>query len=178
LGLYAIFITLFAYRIFFYDVTEDDLSPLLWVVMGAAAISTNAGSMLVLTPSSVPFLVSMRPFIEGVTLAMWGWASWWIPLLVLFGVWKHAVRGAPLRYTPMLWSLVFPLGMYALASLRLSLAAEFEPLRRVSDAMVWVALAVWGVTFLGMIGSGVQDFRGCLRAPGASDRPGLTPLSD
>lgn len=178
LGLYAIFITLFAYRIFFFDVTEDDLSPLLWVVMGAAAISTNAGSMLVLTPSSVPFLVSMRPFIEGVTLAMWGWASWWIPLLVLFGVWKHAVRGAPLRYTPMLWSLVFPLGMYALASLRLSLAAEFEPLRRVSDAMVWVALAVWGVTFLGMIGSGVQDFRGFLRAPGASDRPRLTPLSD
>ena len=152
LGFYGIFITLFAYRIFFFDVGEEDLTPLLWVVMGAAAISTNAGSMLVLTPNPVPFLISMRPFIEGVTLAMWGWATWWIPLLVIFGFWKHAVRRAPLRYTPMLWSLVFPLGMYALASYRLSLAAGFPPLRVVADVMIWVALAAWGASFLGMAG--------------------------
>lgn len=49
----------------------------------------------------------------------------------------------PLTYTPALWSLVFPLGMYALASLRLSLAADFPPLRAVSHGMVWVALAAW-----------------------------------
>ena len=126
--------------------------------MGAAAISTNAGSMLVLTPNPVPFLMAMRPFIEGVTLAMWGWATWWIPLLVVFGLWKHAVRRVPLRYTPMLWSLVFPLGMYALASLRLSLAAEFAPLRHVADAMIWVALAVWAITFLGMATAIVRGF--------------------
>jgi tellurite resistance protein TehA-like permease len=160
LGLYGIFITLFAYRIFFFDIGHDDLTPLLWVVMGAAAISTNAGSMLVLTANPVPFLVSMRPFIEGVTLAMWGWATWWIPLLVIFGVWKHGVRRVPVRYTPMLWSLVFPLGMYALASLRLSLAAEFAPLRRVADTMIWVALAVWGATFLGMAARIVRGFAG------------------
>jgi tellurite resistance protein TehA-like permease len=158
LGLYAIFITLFAYRIFFFDVGHDDLTPLLWVVMGAAAISANAGSMLVLTANPVPFLLSMRPFIEGVTLAMWGWATWWIPLLVIFGVWKHGVGRVPVRYTPMLWSLVFPLGMYALASLRLSLAAEFTPLRRVADAMIWVALAAWAVAFLSMTARIVRGF--------------------
>ena len=32
----------------------------------------------------------------------------------------------PLACTPALWSLVFPLGMYALASLRPSLAADFR----------------------------------------------------
>ena len=159
LGLYAIFITLFAYRIFFFDIGPDDLTPLLWVVMGAAAISTNAGSTLVMTPNPVPFLVSMRPFIEGVTLAMWAWATWWIPLLVVFGVWKHGLRRVPIRYTPMLWSLVFPLGMYALASLRLSLAAEFSPLRRIADIMIWVALAVWGATFLGMAARIVRGSR-------------------
>lgn len=175
LGLYGIFVTLFAYRIFFFDVTEEDLTPLLWVVMGAAAISTNAGSMLVLTPNPVAFLVSMRPFIDGVTLAMWGWATWWIPLLVLFGLWKHAVRRAPLRYTPMLWSLVFPLGMYALASLRLSLAAEFAPLRRIADAMVWVALAAWALTFLAMIAAIARDLRAGAKLPAA---PRLRPVSD
>jgi tellurite resistance protein TehA-like permease len=150
LALYGIFITLFAYRIFFFDVQPEDITPLLWVVMGAAAISTNAGSTLILTGSGIPFLLSMRPFIDGVTLIMWIWATWWIPLLLLFGIWKHGVCRVPLTYTPMFWSLVFPLGMYALASLRLSLAADFPPLRSISQAMVWVALATWAATACGL----------------------------
>ena len=56
IGLYGIFIVLFAHRIFFLDVGPDDITPLLWVVMGAAAISTNAGSTLILTESGMPFL--------------------------------------------------------------------------------------------------------------------------
>jgi tellurite resistance protein TehA-like permease len=70
--------------------------------------------------------------------------------LVLFGIWKHGVRRAPITYTPMLWSLVFPLGMYALASLRLSLAADFAPLRVISGAMVWVAFSAWVLTAVGL----------------------------
>jgi tellurite resistance protein TehA-like permease len=159
LGLYGIFVTLFAYRIFFFDVEPDDLTPLLWVVMGAAAITTNAGSTLILTNSGMAFLHTMRPFIDGITLIMWAWATWWIPLLLLFGVWKHVVCRIPLEYTPMLWSLVFPLGMYAVASLRLSLAAEFPLLRSVSQAMVWVALAAWAATAGGLITSSWRSLR-------------------
>jgi tellurite resistance protein TehA-like permease len=81
---------------------------------------------------------------------MWAWGTWWIPLLVLFGIWKHGVCRVPLSYTPMLWSLVFPLGMYALASLRLSLASDFPPLRSVSLTMVWVALGAWAATAMGL----------------------------
>jgi len=150
LGLYAIFIVLFAHRIFFVDVTPDDITPLLWVVMGAAAIATNAGSALILSDTHMPFLASMRPFIDGVTLILWAWATWWIPLLLLFGIWKHGVCRVPLAYTPMLWSLVFPLGMYALASLRLSLAADFPPLALLSRGMVWIALAAWIATAVGL----------------------------
>jgi tellurite resistance protein TehA-like permease len=150
LALYGIFITLFCQRIFFFEFDPDDITPLLWVVMGAAAISTNAGSTLILSETALPFLRSMRPFIDGVTLIMWAWGTWWIPLLVLFGIWKHGVCRVPLSYTPMLWSLVFPLGMYALASLKLSLASDFPPLRSVSLTMVWVALAAWMATALGL----------------------------
>jgi tellurite resistance protein TehA-like permease len=96
------------------------------------------------------FLDSIRPFVDGMTLVMWAWGTWWIPLLVLFGFWKHVVRRASFSYTPLFWSLVFPLGMYALASLRLSLAAEFAPLRTVSAIMIWVALAAWAATAAGM----------------------------
>lgn len=159
LGLYAIFITLFAYRIFFFDIGPDDITPLLWVVMGAAAISTNAGSTLILTDSGLPFLQAMRPFMDGVTLIMWAWATWWIPLLLLFGIWKHGICRVPITYTPMLWSLVFPLGMYSLASLRLSLAADFAPLRMVSQTMVWISVAVWAATFAGLLVATSRSFR-------------------
>ena len=162
LGLYGIFIALFAYRLFFFDVGPDDITPLLWVVMGAAAISTNAGSVLIAAESGMTFLQAMRPFIDGVTLSMWAWATWWIPLLVFLGIWKHGVRQVPLTYTPMLWSLVFPLGMYALASQRLSLAADFPPLSGISHVMVWVALAAWAATAAGLIAASwksVRDFK-------------------
>src|ERR1035437_5751592 len=152
-------LTLFAYRIFFFDVEPDDITPLLWVVMGAAAITANAGSTLILTESGMSFLHSMRPFIDGVTLIMWAWATWWIPLLLLFGIWKHGICRVPLTYTPMFWSLVFPLGMYALASLRLSLAADFPPLRAISYSMVWVALAAWVATSAGLAIASWQSFR-------------------
>ena len=127
--------------------------------MGAAAISANAGSTLILTDSGMPFLQAMRSFIDGVTLIMWTWATWWIPLLLLFGIWKHVVCRAALAYTPMLWSVVFPLGMYALASLRLSLAADFPPLGIISRTMVWIALAVWAATAAGLFTSSWRSFR-------------------
>src|SRR5262249_12500072 len=137
----------------------EDITPLLWVVMGAAAISTNAGSTLIATDSGLAFLQTMRPFIDGVTLIMWAWATWWIPLLLLLGLWKHGVRRVQLTYTPMLWSIVFPLGMYALASLRLSLAADFPPLRAISHAMLWIALVTWATTFAALAFACRQSLR-------------------
>jgi tellurite resistance protein TehA-like permease len=119
--------------------------------MGAAAISTNAGSTLVASNGGLPFLLSIRPFIDGVTLAMWAWATWWIPLLLLLGVWKHGAHRVPLRYTTALWSVVFPLGMYAVASHRLSLVAEVPALQSMSRVMAWIALAAWSATGIGLV---------------------------
>jgi tellurite resistance protein TehA-like permease len=160
LALYGIFVTLFASRIFFLDFEPEDITPLLWVVMGAAAISTNAGSTLILTDTGLEFLHSMRSFIDGVTLILWAWATWWIPLLILLGIWKHGVCRIPITYAPTLWSLVFPLGMYALATLRLSLAGDFPPLALLSRTMVWVALAVWVATAFGLVLSSWRGYRG------------------
>jgi tellurite resistance protein TehA-like permease len=65
----------------------------------------------------------------------------------------------PLTYSPMLWSLVFPLGMYALASLRVSLTADFPPLSALAQAMAWVALATWLATGAGLIVTSWRSFR-------------------
>lgn len=145
--LYGIFITLFSYRLFFLRVETDDVTPLLWVVMGASAIGANAGSMLILSHPPMPFLLTMRPFVDGVTLILWAWATWWIPLLVVLGFWKHAIRRVRFSYHPMYWSLVFPLGMYTLTTYRLSLATDFPPLQWIPRTMLWVALGTWVLTF-------------------------------
>ena len=70
--------------------------------------------------------------IGGVTLATWAWATWWIPLLLLLGLWKHGIHRRSIGYTPMLWSIVFPLGMYAAATLRLSEVAAVPALGSLS----------------------------------------------
>lgn len=164
LGLYGLFIVLFAHRVFFFDVKPDDITPLLWVIMGAAAISTNAGAVLSLTESGMPFLETIRPLVDGITLFMWAWGTWWIPLLCLFGIWKHGICRVPMTYSPMLWSLVFPLGMYALASLRFSLVTDFPPLHNISRVMVWVALAAWAATAAALILASWRSFSALARS--------------
>ncbi len=159
IALYGIFVTLFAYRIFFLRVDPSEMNPLFWVVMGAAAIATNAGSTLILTEPDLSFLVAMRPFVNGTTLILWAWATWWIPLLVVFGIWRHAVRHYPLEYAPQYWSLVFPLGMYAVATYKLSLASDFRPIRVFSEIMVWCALVAWLLTSAGLARWGLRRYR-------------------
>lgn len=159
LVLYGIFVTLLSYRIFFSALEPDDVAPPLWVVMGAAAISVNAGSLLVAGSGGTPFLHAMQPFLDGVTLAMCAWATWWIPLLLLLGVWKHLVRRVPIDYTPMLWSIVFPLGMYSAATLRLSRVSDAPALESWSRIMIWVALAAWAATLAGLIVASLRSAR-------------------
>lgn len=148
---YGIFVTLFCHRIFFLTLKPQDISPLLWVVMGAGAISANAGTSLIAADARLPFLVAQKPFIDGVTMICWAWATWWVPMLAIFGIWKHLVNRVPMRYEPVMWSMVFPLGMYAVASARLGLAADFPPLYGISRLMIWVAMAVWLVVMAGLV---------------------------
>ena len=151
LFLYGIFVTLFCYRIFFLEMHDEDYTPLMWVIMGAAAISANAGSSLALTDPILPILASFHPIVDAVSLLCWTWATWWIPLLVAIGYWKHFIRHIPLRYNPMQWNIVFPLGMYSVTSFRLTLAAEFEPLYWISSIAMWAALILWCAVMIGLL---------------------------
>lgn len=157
--LYGIFVTLFSYRIFFTRVQPTDMTPLFWVIMGAAAIATNAGSALIVARPTVRFLEAMHPFVDGATLILWSWATWWIPLLVIFGFWRHVVRREPLAYHPAYWSLVFPLGMYTVATFRLSTASQYAPLENISRVMVWVAFGAWLVVMAGLLRSARRTLR-------------------
>jgi tellurite resistance protein TehA-like permease len=149
--LYGIFVTLFSYRIFFKPVDVKDMDPLFWVVMGAAAIASNAGSIMLANDPGLEFLTVMQPFVEGATLILWAWATWLIPLFVGLGFWRHFVKHQPFEYSPKYWSLVFPLGMYSVATMRLSYVSDFTPIERFSAVMVWVAAFAWSLVMIGLL---------------------------
>jgi tellurite resistance protein TehA-like permease len=150
--LYLWIISLIFYRYTFFTMVPSDLAPPYWINMGAAAISTLAGTMLIASSANSPVLVSVLPFVRGLTLMWWATATWWIPMLLVLGLWRHIYRRFPLRYDPLYWGAVFPLGMYTAATARLVRAIDAPYLWFIPQASVFVALVAWTAVFAGMIG--------------------------
>ncbi|MGB6535104.1 MAG: tellurite resistance/C4-dicarboxylate transporter family protein [Xanthobacteraceae bacterium] len=157
--LYAILIVLLCQRFFFSQFGPDQVGAPLWIVMGAAAITVNAGTILILDGGATSFLRALDPFLSGATLGAWAWATWWIPLLLLLGVWKHGLHGRSMRYTPIFWSIVFPLGMYSAATLRLASVTATPLLGSLASAMTWIALAAWCATAFAFIAAALRNAR-------------------
>jgi tellurite resistance protein TehA-like permease len=151
--LYIWIIGLIFYRYTFFTMNPSDLAPPYWINMGAAAISTLAGANLALAASHAPLLQTVLPFIRGLTVMWWATATWWIPMLVSLGIWRHVFRKFPLRYDPLYWGAVFPLGMYTVATIRLSAAIDAPFLMAIPRATLWVALAAWALVAAGLLSS-------------------------
>jgi len=162
--LYALLMSLIFYRIMFLPLSPTDLSPPYWINMGAMAISTLAGTLLLQQSHAWPLLQTVQPFVQGVTLLFWAGGSWWIPLLLVLGVWRHGLQRHPLRYEGLYWAMVFPLGMYAMATHHLALALEQAWLEPLARAFMWVALGAWTLAALGLLGALSQALRRPARA--------------
>src|SRR5262249_29222347 len=80
----------------------------------------------------------------------WATATWWLPLLLMLGAWRHGVKRYPLTYDHGYWGAVFPLGMYAVCTLRLAREFGLLFLAPLGEAFAWVSLAAWVATALGL----------------------------
>jgi tellurite resistance protein TehA-like permease len=147
--LYIWLISLIFYRYTFFTMSPADLAPPYWINMGAVAISTLAGALLIDAAPQLPLLADLLPFLKGMTLLFWSTATWWIPMLVILGVWRHVIRRFPLRYDPLYWGAVFPLGMYTVSTFRMARAIEVPWLLGIPRLFVFVALLAWAIAIMG-----------------------------
>jgi tellurite resistance protein TehA-like permease len=153
--IYLIFIAMIMYRFFFFKISTKDLTPPYWINMGAMAITTLAGARLVLYPHSTTFLQFIEPFVEGTTFVLWVWGTWWIPWLIMIGVGKYVLLKERFQYSPALWSMVFPLGMYTCACKMVGSIHGLGLILHMVPTELYIALTGWTVVsasfFYGMI---------------------------
>ena len=148
--LYVVLISLIFYRYCFEPIDEFTMTPPYWINMGAMAISTLAGTTLIsVTTNNVA--LQILPFVKGVTLLFWATATWWIPLLTLLGFWRHVMRRTSFQYDLRYWSIVFPLGMYSVASFEMYRWLGMTCFYVVAASFAAFALLAWLITSIGLV---------------------------
>jgi tellurite resistance protein TehA-like permease len=137
-------------RLMLYELGPADLTPPYWVAMGALAITVLAGARIV-EMADAPMVAVTRGLIAGLAVVFWAFATWLIPVLVAAGWWRHVRRRVPLRYDATLWSIIFPLGMYAVAGIYLGGADRLPVVEAVGRSELWVAFVACVLVFVAMI---------------------------
>ena len=157
---YLIVMTMVFLRWTFQELEPTEADPPAWIAAGAVAITVLAGSNLLAAKGLSSRIDRLAPFLEGMVTLAWATATFWFPLMIAIGVWRHIVRRMPLRYHPSYWSLVFPLGMYAASTFTLRVALQLQALEWLPTVALVVALTAWGATAAGLLHLGVTTIIG------------------
>ncbi|CAB4700619.1 unannotated protein [freshwater metagenome] len=149
--LYFIVVTMLFQRWSFLVVNPEDAQPPSWIAAGAVAITVLAGSTLLGTAELVPRFERLASFLEGMITLAWATSTFWLPVMVGIGVWRHLIRRVPFSYHPSYWAMVFPLGMYGVATYKMISVLDLDSLSVVPQAALIVALLAWVAVFTGML---------------------------
>lgn len=167
--LYLIVVILVTYRLLFRPLSPEDWTGPYWICMGAVAITTLAGSNMLLHLNMGDLAAATLV----ITYLAWAIGAWWIPIQLYLDVWKfyrlNISGDRPLWitlfpwfrlgfgdeqyhfYEPPSWGRVFPMGMFTAATIALSTASGFNTLYNIPALWGWFALVVWSLTFVGTL---------------------------
>jgi len=143
LVLYLLLVSLILLRWLTVEMTPATLSPPYWILLGATGITALAGTDILDLPATHPAVHVIAGFVKGVCFVFWSFGTWWIPLLIVLGFWRHVLRRWPLRYESALWAVVFPIGMYSVATLTFGKAVGLSFMAPLGRTALWVAFAAW-----------------------------------
>jgi len=155
--LYVSLISLIFYRSIFLPMTPQEYTSPYWINMGAVAISTLAGTQLILHGLDIGFVVEMMPFIKGLTLLFWATAFSWIPQLVILGCWRYLYKKIPFQYSPMDWGMEFPLGMFTVSTYMLARVMHLDWLSIIPEYFVYIAVFAWTFTIFNFARTALQS---------------------
>ncbi|MBO0864734.1 MAG: tellurite resistance/C4-dicarboxylate transporter family protein [Mycobacterium sp.] len=117
---------------------RDGFEPDTWILMGGLAIATLAGDHLYQQVSGW-----VADAVRMITVVTWAGATLWIPPLIYFGLHRISRRPEVLQFTGVWWSLVFPLGMYSVATDATAAELGIPAMQTISLVFFWNALAAW-----------------------------------
>ncbi len=121
-----------------------------WVAMGAASIGVLAAAQILGGPGMAAG-GGGRTVVVSVAVTLWLLASGLMPVLAAITA-ALSLRWPPrLRYWPGAWTMVFPLGMYAVASAQIAMHADLPLARRIGLDEAWAAAVAWALTFALMV---------------------------
>ncbi|MGH7666793.1 MAG: tellurite resistance/C4-dicarboxylate transporter family protein [Candidatus Dormibacteria bacterium] len=158
--LYLLLMSSLLARLLLVPTERPDMSPTYWIAMGATAISVFTGiSLLGLVGGPSP-LQLIAPTVAGMSFMLWALGTWWVPLLVVLTAWRVSGRHGLRAYDPALWSVVFPLGMYSVATMGLGHRLHVTALVVLGKEESWFALTAWLVTMGLLVRSSIGPRRG------------------
>jgi tellurite resistance protein TehA-like permease len=156
--LYLVITVLVARRLTLVGVGPQEATNPYWVAMGAASIAVVVAAGILRIPGAAT--AAPRAAITGLAVALWVIASAAIPLLAAATAVRYLRPPVRLRYRTDLWTVVFPLGMYAMAGLQLGSAARLPLVHHIGAVAVPAAAVAWALTFIGLAASPFTRRRG------------------
>lgn len=162
-ALYMWIMTLIFLRYTFVHMMPEELTPPYWINMGAVAISTLAGALLVEHAPLSTVVTDILPFVKGFVVFFWAIASWWIPMLVVLSFWRHVRRSIAFSYDSLYWGGVFPLAMYSVCTFHLARIFQVPFATALSGLFMVLAGIAWLGVFVGLLDSLIAT--GCRNRP-------------
>jgi tellurite resistance protein TehA-like permease len=149
IGIYGLMTWLILWRTISERADRSGFEPDEWILMGAMAIATLAGDGIY---NAAPEWLAGG--VRIVTIVTWVVATLWIPPLIYFVLHRINQRPGALRFGGVWWAVVFPLGMYSVATDATAAELRAASMRTVSLVFFWNALTAWLIVIIAGLLSG------------------------